>query len=235
MFPNTPRSATTSGVWNRFRKWATIFIRPSGGEIVALSSVQCLLEEPSGTSGLQVQQNNQLCLQPYGISSRCRWAASACPGHRPTGRAEVVFAARPEGWPLSMNQRSNLAVFPTWHSRMRADPASAMRWTGGGYDFYSPFGRGQRGPPWGLVKSRRTKSTPRHRETICAGSIWGRVRGGTQLSVRATGGGLRRGASIGKSPASSAVKGGVQANDVRYTPAGPSERLLSVLAAVRDG
>ena len=41
LFPNTFRSATPSGVWNRCLKWATIFIRPSRGGIVALLSVQC--------------------------------------------------------------------------------------------------------------------------------------------------------------------------------------------------
>ena len=52
LFPNTPRSATSSGVWNHSRKWATIFIRPSRGEIVALLSGQCSLEESSGSSVL---------------------------------------------------------------------------------------------------------------------------------------------------------------------------------------
>ena len=40
---------------------------------------------------------------------------------------------------LQPRQGSNLADFPTWHFRTRADPGSAMPLTGGGYEIFPPF------------------------------------------------------------------------------------------------
>ena len=100
LVPNTPSSGATSGVWNRSRIWATIFIRPSRGEIVARPLLQCSLEQ---------QAETRLCM--YGRRTRCTSnhpdgivVAVGClppaPGIDKPAPKNLFYRTHPEDWPF---------------------------------------------------------------------------------------------------------------------------------------